>query len=190
MRYTILTILILVERMDKKYLEERDGQPTEFENFFGTIYETFLIFLVYNYDFHAMEQVDKVMAYIFVSLYLVIVSCVCMNLYIALLSEAFARIHSEASVIASLNEAKALLSLERRFPTMKEDFDWYLFQHCSPMVSNDMCIFFYIYMKRMLLSVAFARSHSEVSAISLLNKAKALLSLERSFRTMKEDYKI
>ena len=180
MRYTILTILILVERMDKKYLEERDGQPTEFENFFGTIYETFLIFLVYNYDFHAMEQVDKVMAYIFVSLYLVIVSCVCMNLYIALLSEAFARIHSEASVIASLNEAKALLSLERRFPTMKEDFDWYLFQHCSPMVSNDMCIFFYIYEKNATICRLCKKSLRGVCYISI-KQSKSLAIVREKF---------
>ena len=52
----------------------------------------YLIALVYNYEYEELENRDPLMAQLIVGAYLLLVSCIAINLFIALLSEAFARV--------------------------------------------------------------------------------------------------
>ena len=98
------------------------------------MYEVYMIMLVYNYDFESMEAIDQTMARILLSAYLVSVSCVCINLYVALLSEAFVVAYSEAAATTILNKAKMLLMLDKRYPITFFEFDEFLERRCSPLV--------------------------------------------------------
>ena len=90
--------------------------------------------LVYNYEFEELHQTNELMSEILTGLYLILVACIAINLFIALLSEAFAGVHSKAAGITYLVEAKRLLLAEKKYG-LKEDFDSFLFKSCSPMVS-------------------------------------------------------
>ena len=90
--------------------------------------------MVYNYEYDQLAEADKPMAMAFVSLYLVLVACVCLNLYIALLTEAFSRVVSDATACTYLEEAKRLLIAQHKFGLTRQ-YEIHLYDNCSPLVS-------------------------------------------------------
>ena len=68
------------------------GQPGEFKHFNDVVYQVFLMTLVDEYERDFMNQ-DRVMGQVLVGTYLAIASVVCLNLYIALMSQTFTRIY-------------------------------------------------------------------------------------------------
>ena len=96
--------------------------------------------MVYNYEYEELAEVDDVMAELLVGAYLLLVSCIAINLFIALLSEAFARVQVDAEAMTYLVEAKRLLLAEKKY-NLAWKFENYLFHSCSPLVSNDIPIF-------------------------------------------------
>ena len=95
----------------------------------------YLTALVYNYEYEELTEVEPVMAELLVGAYLLLVSCICINLFIALLSEAFARVQDSAEAMTYLVEAKRLLLAEKKYH-LKTKFEEYLFHSCSPLVSK------------------------------------------------------
>ena len=84
-----------------------------------------------NYPF---LKVDKAMSEWLIGAYLLLVSCICINLYIALLTEAFTRVVEDATENTYLEEAKRLLIAQDKF-RLRPKFENYVYQECSPMVS-------------------------------------------------------
>ena len=114
-----------------------------YNSFANTIYQVYLMSLVYNYEYEQLENRDKLMAQILVGAYLLLVSCIAINLFIALLSEAFGRVQSEAAALTYLVEARRLLVAEKKYD-LKQEYDSYLFQYCSPLVRK-VQIFYAVY---------------------------------------------
>ena len=96
--------------------------------------------MVYNYEYDQLAEADKPMAMAFVSLYLVLVACVCLNLYIALLTEAFSRVFGDATACTYLEEARRLLIAQYKFG-LTHKYENYLFENCSPLVSYKSLVF-------------------------------------------------
>ena len=67
--------------------------------------------------------------------YFAIASVVCMNLYIALLSETFARVYQNAKANAALLQATTILQVEKALSKKrKSKADEFIQKQCSPMV--------------------------------------------------------
>ena len=64
--------------------------------------------LMADFDWDGLVLVDRLMAQVMVGSYFALAGVVCMNLYIALLSDTFARVYAQAQVcvIIHLNRVK------------------------------------------------------------------------------------
>ena len=90
--------------------------------------------------FTAMVRYDRQLSMIIVGTYYAVVSVVCINLYIALMSETFTRVYENAEANASLQQALLILYIERQLgheetARIRKHFR----KNCSPLVSS--CFF-------------------------------------------------
>ena len=77
---------------------------------------------------------SQVMSQVIVVMYFLLVSIITINIYIALLSEAFARVNETASEKAYLEQARFIQNIEMIMPEYFRKFEVYLNTHCSPKV--------------------------------------------------------
>ena len=117
---------------------------TEFMYFNDLVYQVFMMTLVNDYQFDQLTKQDKVMAQILVGTYLAIASVVCLNLYIALMSDTFARVWSEATANAYMSQALELLAAERALSEKTlQKIKQVLLDECSPQVCQSCFLFFH-----------------------------------------------
>lgn len=87
--------------------------------------------------FGAMVKYERELASIIVGTYYALVSVVCINLYIALMSETFTRVYENAEANASLQQALLIIFLERLMgPQESAETRKYFKKKCSPLVSK------------------------------------------------------
>ena len=96
----------------------------------------YLLTIVGDYDYGDLKIIDENFAQIFVGLYFVLVSVITLNLFIALMSEAIARINEKASAQAYLKEAEEITLIEKYFPTYRDEFENFLKEKANPWVSS------------------------------------------------------
>ena len=96
----------------------------------------YLLTIVGDYDFSDLKLINEDFAQIFVALYFVLVSVITLNLFIALMSEAIARINDKASAQAYLKEAEEIILIEKYFPAYKDEFENFLRREGNPWVSE------------------------------------------------------
>jgi len=120
------------------YLEvilNNESSPEEYVQFNDLVYQMYLLTIVGDYDFTDLKLINEDFAQILVGLYFVLVSVITLNLFIALMSEAIARINEKASATAYLKEAEEINLIEKYFPGYKDEFEKYLKSECDPWVS-------------------------------------------------------
>ena len=88
-----------------------------------------------DFDFDGLVKVDRLMAQILVGTYFALAGVVCMNLYIALLSDTFARVYAQAQANAVMQQAQMAISLEGKLGKEKKlKFSHYMQDECAPQV--------------------------------------------------------
>ena len=93
--------------------------------------------LMGSYDFDGLVDVDRLMAQILTGSYLSLAGVVCLNLYIALLSDTFARVYAQAKATAVMQQAKTVISLEGKLKKiLKSKYAHHILRECSPEVRN------------------------------------------------------
>ena len=91
--------------------------------------------LMSNFDWDGLVKNDRLMAQILCGTYFALASVVCMNLYIALLSDTFARVYSYAQANAVMQQAKTIIMLEGSLNKFhRSKFGHYMQEKCSPQV--------------------------------------------------------
>ena len=110
--------------------------PNEYSSFNNLVYQMYLLTIVGDYDFSDLKLINEDFAQIFVALYFVLVSVITLNLFIALMSEAIARINDKASAQAYLKEAEEIILIEKYFPAYKDEFENFLRREGNPWVSE------------------------------------------------------
>ena len=86
--------------------------------------------------FTPMVQYHRLLASIIVGTYYALVSVVCINLYIALMSETFTRVYEKAEANASLQQALLIIFMERQMgPSESAKMRKHFAKKCSPLVS-------------------------------------------------------
>lgn len=101
------------------------------------LYQLYLLTIVGDYEYLPLKEINETTAQILVGMYFLFVSIISLNLYIALLSEAFARVNQTASAIAYLKEAAEIINIEQNFPEVKRKFEIYINTYCAPLVSSN-----------------------------------------------------
>ena len=85
----------------------------------------------------SLMLIDRFMAQLLTGTYFALTSVLCMNLYIALLSDTFTRLYSQSQANAVMQQAQLILSVEKALPEDKKtEFGHYMQNECSPLVSR------------------------------------------------------
>lgn len=91
--------------------------------------------LMGSYDWDGLVAVDRLMAQILCGSYLALSGVVCMNLYIALLSDTFARVYAQAKANAVMQQAKSIINLEGKLNKFyRSKYAHHMWKECSPQV--------------------------------------------------------
>ena len=92
--------------------------------------------LMGDFDFNYLAEIDRLMAQILCGSYFALAGVVCMNLYIALLSDTFARVYAQAQANAVMQLAQSVILLESKLGKEKRlKVAHYLQDECSPEVN-------------------------------------------------------
>ena len=134
----------------------------EYETFNDALYQMFLLTIVGDYDYTTLKAIDKVTSQVMISAYFILVSCVCLNLYIALLSEMFASVYAEAQAIVYMNKAKIMLLIEKLFPRANTKFENYLQKFCSPQVNSIISFFTFLLLCIVKCCVSYEHTRSNI----------------------------
>ena len=81
-------------------------------HFHDRIFSTWAMSLMGEFNFGMLMDIDRNMAQLFCGTYFALVGVVCMNLYIALLSDTFARVYMAAQATAGMQQAKMIVALQ------------------------------------------------------------------------------
>ena len=89
-----------------------------------------------SFNMAGLRKVDPLFAEIMVGTYLAIASLLCLNLYIALLSQTFTDAYGQAQATALMQQAQVIISVERNLSQKKKTkFGHYMQKECAPLVS-------------------------------------------------------
>ena len=104
-------------------------------------FESSLVFffqmtLIGDFNWDGLVSVNRLMAQILVGTYFALTGVVCLNLYIALLSDTFSRVYAQAQANAVMQQAQLVLLVEKSLPKKKKiKFGHYMKDECGPLVS-------------------------------------------------------
>eukprot|EP00111_Clytia_hemisphaerica_P008770 TCONS_00025648-protein len=110
-----------------------ENPGTDWTEFNDLIYSVWGMTLMGDFDWEGLIKKDRLMAQILCGTYFALAGVVCMNLYIALLSDTFARVYAQAQANAVMQQAKTVILLEGKLEKEKKlKFGHYLQDECSP----------------------------------------------------------
>ncbi|XP_078318077.1 uncharacterized protein LOC111118347 isoform X2 [Crassostrea virginica] len=117
----------------KDYNTSEEVSISGYGSFYDVFYSLFRLTLVDDYDFDSMEKVDPIMAKILVGSWLGLSAVLCLNLFIALLSDTFQRVYDNAQANAVMQKALMTLSIwENMSESRRNAFYAYMAQSCNP----------------------------------------------------------
>ncbi|XP_013391389.1 transient receptor potential cation channel subfamily V member 1 isoform X2 [Lingula anatina] len=104
-----------------------------FEDPARMMFSLFRMTLVENYDYEGMKRADYIMADVLVGAWLAISAILCLNLFIALLSDTFQRVYDNAQANAMMLKAVTILNVWTRMSKQrKENFRSFIHTQCAP----------------------------------------------------------
>ncbi|XP_006812556.2 uncharacterized protein LOC102805363 [Saccoglossus kowalevskii] len=110
------------------------GDVDGFETVSETMFSLFRMTLVDEYNYDGLKDEHPVMTDILVGTYLAITAVIFLNLFIALLSETFVRVHDNVKSNALMERAKIIHSLEDKLSENdKQKFYKYIHEKCAPL---------------------------------------------------------
>ena len=100
------------------------------------MYSTWLMTVVGDFDFNALQAVDPIFAQVLVGTFTAISGILLLNLFIALLSDTFQRVHDNVAANALMQKAISINSYQRGLSSKNRDrFLMYIQGQCAPEVS-------------------------------------------------------
>ena len=99
-------------------------------------YNIFQMALIGDYKFDNIAKKDKIMAEILCATYIFLGGLVCLNLFIALMSNTFQRVYDNAKANALMQQAACIVSRETRMPykNQLQHREW-INANCAPQIS-------------------------------------------------------
>jgi len=113
--------------------ETMQDSRINWEKFNNLVFSVWSMTLMGDFDFDGLVAVDRLMAQILCGTYFALAGVICMNLYIALLSDTFARVYAQAQANAVMQLAQTVNLLEGKLKKEKRlKFGHYIQNECSP----------------------------------------------------------
>ena len=101
------------------------------------MYTVWTLTVLVGFPMSPLRTVDKRIALAYISIYYLVMSIVCLNLFVALLSHVFSRVYKDATKYALLERAKAILNTDGFVgPKRKAAVRDYVQNKCNPLVSS------------------------------------------------------
>ncbi len=92
--------------------------------------------LIVGFPTAAIQAIDSTVAEVYLFLYYLVMSVLCLNLFIALLSQFFSKVHNISQTYTLLERAKALIAYKTYLSkNTKYEFETLLHEKCNPLVS-------------------------------------------------------
>ena len=123
---------------------KKAGQDSEgWRTFNDLMYSVWEITVVGNYPWESLLVIDRTMAQILCGTYLAVSAIVCLNLFIALMSDTFQRVYDNANANAVMQKANTILSLETEMSHRRRDmFMNHIQTKCAPEVQQASLFYF------------------------------------------------
>eukprot|EP00111_Clytia_hemisphaerica_P011884 TCONS_00034914-protein len=122
-----------------KHNEANPGDEVDtvdWEEFHNTVFSVWQVMLNVDFNWDALVVVDRLMAQVLVGTFFAFATVLCLNLYIALLSETFNRVYQNATANASLLQANTILQLESILSKKKKAVVFkHIQEECGPLVA-------------------------------------------------------
>eukprot|EP00794_Sanderia_malayensis_P013784 gene13784-15226_t len=132
--YVVAFWIIFGGSVNAQTMAKEKADPIDWLKFHDLTYSVWMVTLVADFNYDALIAVDRLMAQILVGTYFAVASVVCMNLYIALLSDTFARVYANATANAALLQATTILQIEKALSkNRKSRSDEYIQKNCNPL---------------------------------------------------------
>ncbi|KAH9499868.1 hypothetical protein Btru_076794 [Bulinus truncatus] len=97
-------------------------------------FSTFRLTLVDDYDYENMQKIDSIMADLLLGTWFMLSAILCLNLFIALLSDTFQRVYDNAHANAVMQRAIFLINIWEGLKTArKKQFLDYIAECCNPL---------------------------------------------------------
>ena len=112
-----------------------NDKSQDWRRFYDLIYTMWSMSLMGGFNWDGLVIVDRLMAQILCGTYFALCGVICMNLYIGLLSDTFAREYTRAQANATMQQAKIIILLESKMNKLhRSKFGHYMQENCSPLV--------------------------------------------------------
>ncbi|XP_035826485.1 uncharacterized protein LOC101851051 isoform X3 [Aplysia californica] len=106
--------------------------------FFGQLFFSMLrLTLVDEYDYDNMKKIDHIMADILLATWFLLSAILCLNLFIALLSDTFQRVYDNAQANAVMQKAITIINIWEGINRKRKNRFWeYIESTCSPLIET------------------------------------------------------
>ena len=112
-----------------------------FKKFNDVVFEVWRMTLIDSFTFADLTSQNKLIAQLICGTYFALISISCLNLYIALLSQTFSRVFSNATAHAYMLQGEALISVEKKMGRSRQTLiQRFLAEQCSPEVSTQISL--------------------------------------------------
>ncbi|XP_065664110.1 transient receptor potential cation channel subfamily A member 1 [Hydra vulgaris] len=124
--------------VNAKKMNDANANSIDWELFNNMIFSVWQVTLNTGDFFEGLVAVDRLMAQIFVGTFFMLSTVLCLNLYIALLSETFNRVYQNAKANASLLQANTVLQIEAFLSKKRaKKANDYIHEECAPLVISE-----------------------------------------------------
>lgn len=127
-----------------KLIKAKGQSPNGWKEPQDLMYSTWLMTVVGDFDFNAISALDPIFAQFLVGTYTAISAILLLNLYIALLSDTFQRVHDNVVANALMQKAIAINSYQNSMRSSRRNrFLTFIQNECAPEVSKAWQFFSY-----------------------------------------------
>ena len=129
--YTVGFWILFGGKSNGKIMGEDSAK--HWEKFQDLTFSVWSMTLMGSFDWDGLVAIDRIMAQILCGTYFAVAGVICMNLYIALLSDTFARVYASAQANAVMQQAKTIINLQQRLSKFHRSvFGYYMQDYCCP----------------------------------------------------------
>jgi hypothetical protein len=157
------------------------GQDSEgWRTFNNLMYSVWEITVVGNYPWDSLLVIDRIMAQILCGTYLAVSAIVCLNLFIALMSDTFQRVYDNANANAVMQKASTILLLETEMSGRRRDmFMNHIHTSCAPEVMNTLLLLVQGFCRIVLSSVNFLLLDLTIDILYTLDSASNYSAIQK-----------
>lgn len=135
--YTVAFWILFGGDRNAKKITKEGEEPVDWEKFHDLVFSVWQVMLNVDFNFGALVVVDRLMAQVIVGTFFALSTVMCLNLYIALLSETFNRVYQNAKANASLLQAHTILQIESILSKKKKIRAFkYIQEECAPLTCH------------------------------------------------------